>query len=47
VGGLGWQAVVPDGPVITGWDVDGISGLVISAAFSEASEAARVDPATQ
>ena len=47
VGGLGWQAVVPDGPVITGWDVDGISGLVICAAFSEASEAARVDPAMQ
>jgi 4'-phosphopantetheinyl transferase len=47
VGGLGWQAVVPDGPVIMGWDVDGPTGLVISAAFSEASEAARVDPATQ
>jgi 4'-phosphopantetheinyl transferase len=47
IGGLGWQAVVPDGPVIMGWDVDGPTGLVISAAFSEASEAARVDPATQ
>lgn len=46
VGGQGWQAVVPGGPMIAGWDVDGPPGLVISAAFSEASEAARVDPAT-
>ncbi|HEY9308360.1 MAG TPA: chemotaxis protein CheY [Microbacterium sp.] len=46
VGGQGWQAVVAGGPMIAGWDVDGPPGLVISAAFSEASEAARVDPAT-
>ena len=46
VGGQGWQAVVPGGPVIAGWDVDGPPGLVISAAFTVASEAARVDPAT-
>ena len=46
VGGQGWQAVVPGGPVIAGWDVDGPPGLVISAAFTEASGAARVDPAT-
>lgn len=45
VGGHRWQAVVPDGPVIVGWDVDGAPGLVISAAFSEAREAARVDRA--
>ncbi|KAF2417987.1 hypothetical protein B2K11_11260 [Microbacterium sp. B35-30] len=45
VGGRAWQAVVPDGPVITGWDIDGPPGLVISVALSEASEAARVDPA--
>ncbi|MDQ7879536.1 chemotaxis protein CheY [Microbacterium sp. QXD-8] len=42
----GWQAVVPGGPTIAGWDVHGPPGLVISAAFSEATEAARVDPAT-
>ena len=39
MGDDGWQAVVPDGPVITGWDVDGPHGLVLSAAVSEAAEA--------
>lgn len=46
VGDHGWTAVVPGGPAIVGWDIDGPPGLVISAALSEASEAARVDPAT-
>ncbi|WP_349428546.1 chemotaxis protein CheY [Microbacterium sp. LWS13-1.2] len=46
VGGQRWRAVVPGGPVIGGWDIGGPPGLVISAALSEASEAARVDPAT-
>jgi 4'-phosphopantetheinyl transferase len=46
VGSHGWRALVPNGPVIAGWDIDGPPGLVISAAFGEAAGAARVDPAT-
>lgn len=42
----GWRAVVPGGPIIAGWDVHGPPGLVISAAFSVASEAVQLDPAT-
>ncbi|MFK4836035.1 chemotaxis protein CheY [Microbacterium sp. ZW T2_14] len=42
----GWRAVVPGGPMIAGWDIQGPPGLVISAAFSEASGAVRLDPAT-
>lgn len=46
VGDLGWRAVVPGGPIIAGWDIHGPPGLVISAAFSEASGAVPLDPAT-
>ncbi|MEZ3162232.1 chemotaxis protein CheY [Microbacterium sp. BWT-B31] len=47
VGTAAWHATVPGGAAVSGWDLDGPPGILVSVALSGGARAAGADPATR